>query len=252
MKIYSRHKFMTVPKAVLLDLDNTLYSYDEAHSKALKAVKRKLISSLSVSSNDFDSAYLAARQDVKKRLEGTAASHSRLLYFQKMSELIGLGSQPLLVLDLEQTYWRTFLDGARVFDGVVEFLDQLRLLGIQTAIVTDLTSQIQLRKLVFFGLDELIDFVVTSEEAGANKPEAAPFAIAIEKLGIQDGPVWMIGDSLEKDLHGSREAIGATTIQKVHRGVLAGTRSDGLDAAIKEFVSLNRFLTKLSQPRESN
>lgn len=246
MKIFTKASLTTLPKAVLLDLDDTLYSYEDAHTTALRSVKEKIRGSLSISFDDFDSAYLQSRGDVKRRLAGTAAAHSRILYFQRMLELFGLKSQPLLALDLEQTYWRSFLDGSTVFDGVVEFLDQLRLLGIPTAIVTDQTAQIQLRKLVFFGLDKLIDFVVTSEEAGADKPGAALFQIALEKLEVRDGPVWMVGDSAERDLRGSRVAIGAVTIQKLHKGGRFGTRHEGLDASIREFTELNRFLTKLS------
>ena len=70
---------------------------------------------------------------------------------QRMLEIMGLGSQVLVALDLEQTYWRTFLNSAVLFDGVRELLDEIRLYGIPTAIVTDLTAQIQFRKIIYFG-----------------------------------------------------------------------------------------------------
>ena len=72
-----------------------------------------------------------------------------------------------------------FKDG-KLFDDVLEFLDDLRLLGIPMVIVTDLTAQIQFRKIVYFGLDRYFDFVVTSEEAGQDKPNAAPFELAMK------------------------------------------------------------------------
>jgi HAD superfamily hydrolase (TIGR01549 family) len=99
-----------------------------------------------------------------------------------MLEIMGVGSQVLLALDFEQTYWRTFLSHAVLFEGVKELLDDLRLLGIPTAIVTDLTAQIQFRKVVYFNLDHYFDYIVTSEEAGYDKPHPAPFQIALEKM----------------------------------------------------------------------
>ena len=62
----------------------------------------------------------------------------------------------------------------RLFPGVREFLQQLKSIGIRTANITDLTAQIQFRKMVYFGLDEYFDYVVTSEEAGCDKPTSSP------------------------------------------------------------------------------
>jgi len=81
-----------------------------------------------------------------------------------------MGTRIFLALDLEQTYWREFLVNTRLFPGVREFLQQLKSIGIKTANITDLTAQIQFRKMVYFGLDEYFDYVVTSEEAGCDKP----------------------------------------------------------------------------------
>ena len=60
--------------------------------------------------------------------------------------------------------------------------------------MTDLGAQIQFRKLIYFGLNECFDFVVTSEEAGAEKPAAIPFELALGKLGVAPNEAFMIGD----------------------------------------------------------
>ena len=51
-----------------------------------------------------------------------------------------------------------------LFPGVTNFLSLLRTNKVPLAIVTDLTSHIQLRKLTYFNLEESFDAVVTSEE----------------------------------------------------------------------------------------
>ena len=245
IKIYSEELFNKLPDAILFDTDNTLYPYEPAHIEAQNAVKDKVVNTFSIKPTEFDIAFKEARQQIKSRLKGTASSHSRLLYMQRMLEIMGLGSQVLLALDFEQTYWRTFLSNAVLFDDVKELLDDLRLLGIPTAIVTDLTAQIQFRKIVYFGLDHYFDFIVTSEEAGFDKPHEAPFKIALEKMQPKGNCIWMIGDNPINDICGGREKINAITIQKIHEGVEVGTGNNTPDAIFNEFSELRRLITRL-------
>lgn len=239
--------FTRLPDAVLFDTDNTLYPYDPAHAAAQLAIKDKVMATFSIGAKDFDSAFSEARNQIKARLGHTASSHSRLLYLQRMLEIMGLGSQVLLALDFEQTYWRTFLANARLFDGVKELLDDLRLLGIPTAIVTDLTAQIQFRKVVYFGLDHYFNYIVTSEEAGFDKPHEAPFQIAIEKMKPRGNCIWMIGDNPINDIRGSKEKINAVTLQKIHDGVELGVGPNAPDASFENFSELRNLLTMLAK-----
>ena len=241
--------FTQLPDAVLFDTDNTLYPYDPAHHAAQEAVKEKVINAFAISAQDFDSAFQEARKQIKTRLGHTASSHSRLLYMQRMLEIMGLGSQVLLALDFEQTYWRTFLSNATLFDDVKELLDDLRLLGIPTAIVTDLTAQIQFRKVVYFGLDRYFNYIVTSEEAGFDKPHEAPFQIALEKMQPKGDIIWMIGDNPVNDIGGAREKINAITLQKIHNGVEKGVGVNTPNATFNEFKEVRRLLSQLSPQR---
>jgi len=245
VKIYNQDRFTRLPDAFLFDTDNTLYPYESAHAAAQQAVKDKVVSTFSISPDDFDKAFREARTQVKNRLIHTASSHSRLLYLQRMLEIVGLGSQVLLALDFEQTYWRTFLSNAVLFDEVKELLDDIRLLGIPTAIVTDLTAQIQFRKIVYFGLDHYFDYIVTSEESGFDKPHEAPFQIAVEKMRPAGDCIWMIGDNPVNDIQGGREKINAVTLQKLHKGIVAGTAETQPDASFTEFSDLRGLLVRL-------
>ena len=103
-----------------------------------------------------------------------------------MIELLGFNAQLLIALDLEQTFWRTFLANAPLFPGVLEVLNLLRSYSIPIGVVTDLTSHIQLRKLTFFGLEDTFDAVVTSEETGADKPNYKNFQLILKKLNLKN------------------------------------------------------------------
>ena len=245
IKFYSKKQFTKLPDAILFDTDNTLYQYDLAHSEAMQAVRKKVVNNFSIKPDTFDKAFEEARLQVKSRLQKTASSHNRLLYLQRMLENMGLGSQVLVVLDLEQTYWRTFLSNAVLFDDVKELLDDLRLHGIATAIVTDMTAQIQFRKIVYFGLDHYFDYIVTSEEAGFDKPHKAPFQIALQKMSPKGNCIWMIGDNPVNDIKGAREGINAVTLQKIHQGVERGVGVNSPDVEFSEYAELRRLISQL-------
>ena len=210
------------PDAILFDTDNTLYNYGPANNLAEKAVEAKIQNLLGVTSDVFRSAYQQSKQEIKSQLGYTASSHSRLLYFQRVLEILGFKAQLMTALDLEQTFWRTFLANAPLFPGVMNLLDNLRYNNIPIAIVTDLTSHIQLRKLTYFNLEETFDAVVTSEEVGADKPDPRNFYLALKKLNLtSDHTIWMVGDNPATDTAGGK-SIGAVTFQKLHLGVSVG------------------------------
>lgn len=243
MQLRRPERFRRLPSAVLFDLDNTLYPYDPAHQAGSAAVARKASRVLGAPEADLSAYFDQARGDVKARLGKVGAAHSRLLYFHRFLELAGMKSQPLLSLDLEQTYWRTFLSSARLFPGVSDFLDDLRSLGVPTGLVTDLTTQIQFRKLIYFGLEHAFDYVVTSEEAGADKPDSAPFLLIRDKMGLRDQLVWMIGDNASSDIEGAAEHLDAVTL---HRCDDRAKPCPSADAVFHEFEDLRRLLH--SQP----
>ncbi len=237
---------LNIPKAVIFDTDNTLYPYEPAHIKALEAVAEKLKKNYRIPKNKFNEHYKKAKIFVKSNLKNTASSHSRLLYFQNVIESLGMKTNILLCLDLEQTYWRVFFNNARLFDGVIDFIEFLKSKNIVIANITDLTTQIQFRKLVFFRLDEYFDYVVTSEEAGQDKPNYMPFKLAIDKLKIEPENIWMIGDNSVADMIGA-ENVGLKKIQKKHQGVNVIDHGKGKpDLVFNNYSDLLKYIKKIS------
>jgi putative hydrolase of the HAD superfamily len=97
-------------------------------------------------------------------------------------------------------YWDTFLENIIPFDGIYDFLDKYK---NKICLVTDLTAHIQYRKIEKLKLNKYINKVVTSEEAGREKPHPYMFISALEKLNLQKHEVCMIGDSFKKDIFGA-------------------------------------------------
>jgi len=239
--INCENRFDQRPVAVLFDLDNTVYRYGQPHEAAIEAVKDKAEQTLSVSPAEFEHALSKARGEIKERLGTTASSHSRLLYFQCALEILGLRSQVLLSLEFEQTYWRTFLSRVELRPGIIEFLDQLNRSNVPKVVVTDLTAQVQFRKLLYFGLDRLFEYVVTSEETGSDKPASISYSLALSKLGNPDGAVWMVGDDYDSDIVGARRAIGAVTLAVRSELTDPADVSEPPDMVFDDFKDLEKF-----------
>lgn len=67
-------------------------------------------------------------------------------------------------------------------------------------------ADIQMEKLVRLGLAERVDFLVTSEEAGIDKPQRAIFDLAMRKCGVQPDEALMVGDNFAHDVGGAHGA----------------------------------------------
>jgi HAD superfamily hydrolase (TIGR01549 family) len=194
-------------KAILLDLDDTLYAYKPCHIAGYEACKILAYKKYKINEEGFEKAWILGRNRVHKDLHGQGASHSRLLYAQKASESLFGKSNPVFALEMEETYWSVFLETMVFKPGVEEFLKEAKVKGIKMCIVTDLTAQIQMQKWVKLDLGRYVDFLVSSEESGIEKPGKYMFELAMEKLGLKAEDCIMIGDSEEKDIKGA-EAMG--------------------------------------------
>ncbi|MFN3233804.1 MAG: HAD family hydrolase [Gammaproteobacteria bacterium] len=235
-------KTFPTPDLILFDLDNTFYHYETSHQHALQAIKEKLFTSLDLRKEAFQHHYEQAKKIIKNNLKNTASSHNRLLYFQIMLESLGMKSQPSLALDCEQTYWQTFLSKTTLVDGVHECMKTIKKNNIPCGLVTNLTTQIQFKKLIHFKLDDYFDYIVTSEEVGIEKPHHKMFERLLKKFDTPIEKIWMVGDSLEDDIQGAKNALSCITIHMQHDDAPASAKMIKADAVIKDFNELNQLV----------
>jgi HAD superfamily hydrolase (TIGR01549 family) len=187
-------------KGILLDIDNTLYPYRTTHEKALETCYKHLSQVLLLDQPSLHEAYLYSRQKVKQDLGGTAASHNRLLYFQHMMEYLKV-SPIQHAMHAYNLYWDAFLENIVLFPGVLDFFQAMK--DRRICFLTDLTAHIQYRKISSMGLNGFVHDIVTSEEAGYDKPHKLMFEKGLAKLGLRPSEVCMIGDNYEKDVLGA-------------------------------------------------
>ena len=115
--------------------------------------------------------------------------------------------------------------------------------GILIAIVTDLNAQIQMKKIIKLEISHLIDCLVTSEEAGLDKPNFSCFSILNEKINKNNIPLkyWMVGDDIRKDLIGAKIELEARTfwIDIFEKG---NKKNRYIDHQINSLLEINEFI----------
>lgn len=208
-------------KTILLDLDNTCYEYYPCHQAGLLEMQQA-IQKITGPISNFSSIYQEAQKRVKNRISTQAASHSRVLYAQALFELLGRHDGHIYAHLLEEVYWTTFLKTMKKTHGLDDFLADCRKNATTVVVVSDLTTTIQCRKLMVLNIAESIDFLVTAEEAGADKPDPKPFLVALEKAQGDIATTLVIGDSEAKDIAGA-EALGISTILLRHEAKITQT-----------------------------
>lgn len=235
------------PDAIFIDMDNTIYGYNHCHNKAVKELELYLKNKVNMSGRIFREGYEKARQQIHSRLGNTASSHNRLLYFQHLLEQAGYDSRVSLALKMNDIYWKTFISNIRLFGGVLEFLECTMKLNLSVAFITDLLADIQFRKIKHLRLENKFNILVTSEEAGKDKPAAAIFKLALKKLGRVPRTLWMIGDGYHQDIVGGR-AIGAITFQKLDKiDIVRYSKNCIADIVFDSFYALIDLLLMLEK-----
>ncbi len=189
-------------QAVFFDLDDTIFDAEHCYARALEAL------GLSMESPEF----VQARAQVKARLGADTSARNRLLYFKRLLEVRSPGSfsanETLRMMDayekaLEQAVMENWesLKSTRI-----PFLQKVAELW-PVAIITNENLRTQLLKLRAVDPNaSLFPVVVTSEEAGCEKPQRAIFEWACHRMGVEAGRSLMVGDNWDTDIEGALAA----------------------------------------------
>ncbi len=191
-------------KAIFFDVDNTLYGEKAAHAVAWEKVKACVEENLGVSPERWEALCGSQAALLCREVGNKAATHNRALRFLRVLEQENL---PLRYAGLlNRLYWDTLLAHARPEPGVRECLRKLKQAGYFLGVGSNMTLDWQLAKLERLELLEYFSLVLTSEEAGTEKPDAAFFQVCARKAGVEPEEVLFIGDSLELDVRGAENA----------------------------------------------
>lgn len=200
-------------RALLFDLDDTLYDYAPCNAQGLEAAHKKLQTSVEISFAAFMQLHDEARNYLATTLRGQAASHNRVLFFKYIIEQLRGELAPALVSDLYECYWQSFYTHMRPHPQLHQVLEKLSP-SYKMALVSNHTTLPQLKKIEILNISHFFPVVITSEEAGVEKPDPQIFNLALERLEVSAKESIFIGDSLRGDIEGAAQ-LGMRTIHTV-------------------------------------
>lgn len=192
-------------KTIIFDIDETIYSYTGCHAKGLHKIDTYCQERFGFEPGTVKTWWKIIFHEITERLGfDNVCTHDTMLRIQTILERNGVNPLPY-ARAIHNMYWDTVVGEMVPFDGVIALMKQAKEKGLRIGVATDLLAEIQFRKLEKLGVIDYIDFIVTSEEAGCEKPHRGIFDYCLEKAGCKAEECLMIGDNWAKDIAGAMD-----------------------------------------------
>ncbi len=172
-------------KAVIMDMDNTLFDFVEAKLKACSAVVQVVGQTDEMELLEY---FIKHPKDVESPecIKDYLKDHKRNDNdtFEKCVEL----------------YERIKIENIHTYPGVKETLETISNSELRFAIVTDAYKRNAMARLKKTGLIEYFDLIVTGDITGKKKPAPDSILYALKKLNVRPEESVLVGDSLTRDI----------------------------------------------------
>ena len=190
-------------KAITFDLDGTL-AHGSLDSEKYRKALIKYLNEIGYSggNDELNKAHLTMLERQKKSQARRIELRFDLLYSDLLYNL-GLGITQERLENIEDLYNRFFkIDIVPGVKDMLEDLSKKYKLGIVANAITKV-SRIALEKL---DLSKYFDCIVLSRDLGARKPDPEIFIYALRSMWIKGNEAVHVGDSLENDVQGAKDA----------------------------------------------
>ena len=190
-------------RGIVFDIDDTLYCRQDMLVKAAEAVLGVKVSDWSrfitifYEKSDINMAALESGEITTRDINGWRYNETfRLLGLPYKPEDGVLATDAYLEL---QSHMALSEDMKKALDRFASDKDT------KLAILTAGESKHQWNKVDMLGLDKWFDRqnVIVTGEAGISKPDVRLCRMLENKLGLEPGELWMIGDNYDKDITGA-------------------------------------------------
>ncbi len=187
-------------KAVCLDVDDTLVDFTRSARAALFALigRDDMWLAWQRVTDEFVARAVAGELDPQSMRE-----HRTKAFF---AEQLGIQLDDGTVAVLEARRLTQMCRSWRLFPDALRCLDWLRAAGLKVAAVTNASGPQQHTKIAAMGLTRYFDVVVIAGEVGVAKPDPRIFHDACQRLQVQPHQAVHIGDRLDLDACGARDA----------------------------------------------
>lgn len=190
---------------VFFDLDHTLWDFDRNSALAFENVFKK--HKIELSLPDFLKEYEPINLIYWKKYREETVTKEQLRR-GRLTDTFDIFKMkfPLYIIDAMATsYIEELPVNNHLLLDTVEILEYL-VTKYNLHIITNGFQEVQYLKLNNSGIKKYFSTVTTSEEVGLKKPHPVIFEIALKKACVSPQKSIMIGDSLEADIIGAKNA----------------------------------------------
>ncbi len=195
-------------RAVLFDLDDTLFDHQSCSRDALGAVQQLDAGLAGVPMPELESLHgrFLEQLHADVMLGRVPLEEARRERFRRLLRATHTPASESLVAAMAAAYRDRYKEVRRPIRGAAALLAALKP-RVLVGIVSNNLFDEQMEKLSVCGLQPFVDALIVSERVGVSKPHPAIFAAALEELRCAPDAVVMVGDSFAADIIGARAAM---------------------------------------------
>ena len=229
---------LSMIKAVIFDLDNTLVDFMRMKKEAIASSVEAMIDT------GLDLDRETARKKIQEIYEREDNIEDQKIFDKFLQEVQGEIDYKILSAGI--VGYRRAKEGAMaLYPHVRTTLMELLRRGLKLAVLSDAPRlQVWLR-LSELRIEHFFDTVVTFEDTGKKKPASLPFQKALTQLGVNKDEAIMVGDWAERDIKGARK-VGMKTVFSRY-GDLFETENSGADFEIHDIHELLEIVERVNQ-----
>ena len=240
-------------KAVLCDLDDTLFDHSGATRDALAHVRTLSTDLGRWTLDDLDRHHRIVLEELHTEvLAGQwTIEDARIERFRRLMRQSGACDDdctPDVLHELSWGYRREYETAWRLVPGAMALVEAIKRSGAHLVIVTNNVVREQRLKLDRGGLAPFVDVLVTSEEFGATKPDPRIIWHALERVNGAPEHAVMFGDSLTTDIEGARRA-GVRAVWFNRTGARSNDPALAEVSSLEDPQTLGRILGSRMEPR---
>ena len=224
-------------RGVLFDLDNTL-----AHrGLSIASYARRFAQDFADRLEDIDDAVIARVIDERDNggygVAGSPFPTVRDDVSATLATRLRWRSVPTHA-DLIDHWFAHFPTQSVEMPGATALIERLRAAGFALGIVSNGKDSSRRALVRHLGFDARVRTVLSSERAGARKPDARIFELAASEIGVLPERCWFIGDHPVNDVEGSREAGMRPVWLSGFHAPIAGVEAAATVATLAQFEEL--------------
>ena len=194
---------------VWFDLDDTLYDHFYSVARAMERIRAEYPAFARHEARELAVLYNQALNEVyleylRGNIDFAEMRRRKLHRFFRAAGVLEPGAPDNA--EFHRVYDEAYCVERRATPGSIEAVRQVQERGMGVAVLTNGTQRVQEEKLRIIGFASLLPCLLTSDKAGATKPESEIFQWALRQTKRAAHRVLMIGDNLQNDVEGALRA----------------------------------------------